>query len=212
MTTTPHRSSALDAAVNDAFDDVDLTLTERYGSAKHPERPVERARAAQLDDATALGSHRGRLYHDGEPGIDGDMGTRPQAAARPHQRLPAVVAEVAEEEDLGAASSLAPSQEAGGEHAASVHDEEIARAQKAGKVAEDVVGRRPLRPRQAHEPRLVARLDRFLGNGGRWQVVVEVRDPHAPSAARAGGKAGAQKSFFWFGPGPPSGRARPKCS
>ena len=57
MTTTPHRSQALDAAVNDAFDDVDLTLTERYGSAKHPERPVERARAAQLDDATvdALG-------------------------------------------------------------------------------------------------------------------------------------------------------------
>src|SRR5690242_21393100 len=41
MTTTPHRRSALDTAVNDAFDDVDLTLTERYGSAKHPERPVE---------------------------------------------------------------------------------------------------------------------------------------------------------------------------
>jgi hypothetical protein len=74
MTTTPHRSQALDAAVNDAFDDVDLTLTERYGSAKHPERPVERARAAQLDDATvdALGklsealevveNTRGHLY------------------------------------------------------------------------------------------------------------------------------------------------------
>jgi len=74
MTTTPHRSSALDAAVNDAFDDVDLTLTERYGSAKHPERPVERARAARLDDATvdALGklsealevveNARGHLY------------------------------------------------------------------------------------------------------------------------------------------------------
>ena len=74
MTTTPHRSSALDTAVNDAFDDVDLTLTERYGSAKHPERPVERARAAQLDDATvdALGklsealevveNTRGHLY------------------------------------------------------------------------------------------------------------------------------------------------------
>lgn len=74
MTTTPRRSSAFDAALNDAFDHVGLTLTERYGTAKHPERPVERARAPQLDDATvdALGklsealevveNARGHLY------------------------------------------------------------------------------------------------------------------------------------------------------
>jgi hypothetical protein len=74
MATTPHRSPAFDAALNDTFDDVGLTLAERYGSAKHPERPVERPRAPQLDDATvdALGklsealevveNARGHLY------------------------------------------------------------------------------------------------------------------------------------------------------
>jgi hypothetical protein len=53
MTTTLHRAPTLHTELNV----VGRTLTERYGSAKHPERPVERPRGPQLDDATvdALG-------------------------------------------------------------------------------------------------------------------------------------------------------------
>ena len=53
MTTASQRTPAFETAVDIALDDVGLSLTERYGSAKHPERPVERVRAARLDDATA---------------------------------------------------------------------------------------------------------------------------------------------------------------
>ena len=53
----------------------------------------------------------------------------------------------------------------------------------------------------------------LLRDGGGGQRVVEVRDAHAAaSAAEARGGSRAQNSFFWFWPGPPSGRARAKCS
>ena len=97
-------------------------------------------------------------------------------------------------------------EEAGGEHAAPVDDQEVARAQEARQVAEDVVGGRLRAAGQAHEARVVARLDRLPARSTRgaarsrsrrsaWRLSREVarRDP-------------AQNSFFWpgsaFGQGP----------
>jgi hypothetical protein len=74
MTTRLHEAPIVDAEMSVVRDVAGGSLTKRYGSAKHPERPVEKPRVPQLDDATvrALGilsealevveNARGHLY------------------------------------------------------------------------------------------------------------------------------------------------------
>ena len=74
--------------------------------------------------------------------VHGDDRARPQPAAGTDEGFPAVVAEVAQEEHLRRSAALAPAEQARGKDAAAVDDEEVARAQQARQVAEDVVGGR----------------------------------------------------------------------
>src|SRR5262249_19625312 len=126
---------------------------------------------------------------------DRDLVSRPEAAARTHERGPRLRIVWCEEEQLGRTAAGAPSEQTGGAHAAAVHDQEVAGRQQLRQLTEDVVRRAALDARQAEQGGGVARCERLLRDRGRREVVVEVGE--------------SQNRFDW--PGPPPAGTRPKC-
>jgi hypothetical protein len=138
---------------------------------------LHRSRARpQAHRAPALLAGRLRLDDDAEDVVDGDGVAGPEAAPGPDERLPAVVAQGAEQQHLGRAAGRAPAEQAGREDAAAIDHEQIAGPQQPRQVSEHVVGRFPLHARQPHQPRGITGLDRFLRDSLRRQLVIEVGD------------------------------------
>src|SRR5262249_39808201 len=136
--------------------------------------------AAGGQEADAPGSPRraARLDRYREVGRDLDRVPRAEPSAGPEERVPYVVGVAADEQDLRGAAPRAPTTEAGREDAAPVQDEKVVRPEERGKIAEGPVLGSPRVPVEQEQARGVALGERFLGDGLRGEVVIEVRETH----------------------------------
>ena len=105
-----------------------------------------------------------------------------ELAAGTHQRFPGAPVGVAwfEQEHFGCSPGCAVQAQTGGDHPGLVQHEQIPLTQQLGQVTNEPVLRRGGAPVDEQSSR-IPRLDRRLGDPFSRQLVVEVRDPHAPS-------------------------------
>ena len=103
----------------------------------------------------------------------------PQALRRPGERLPEAVLQGLEQEDLRLAAGRTANAEARGDDARVVDDHERRAGQLVGQVAEVPVSDGPGGAIVDEKARLVAALERPLGDQLGREVVVELGGPHA---------------------------------
>jgi hypothetical protein len=112
--------------------------------------------------------------------LDGpERHARPQAAARPRERLPDVFSDPLQKKHLGPAAGRPVEHEPRGQHPRVVHDDEGLRDKLGPQIPERSVLDHPSRAVENEQPRLVPALERTLGDELWGELVIKLRRPHA---------------------------------